>query len=923
MKRLQTAVLISITLALAAVAARADGVPPIVPTAGVLYGSQQKLITSSATVVFIDTTTIRLSALKGVRTSTITFLDGTVMASTTGITANTAWGAITGTLSNQSDLQTKLNAVGTSTAAIAASTGTLSVSTSSLKTQIDAVAVSTGLINTKVLAVAVDTGTINSRVSAVALDTGTIAATVNTLGVSTASLRTSTTSLQSQINVMTVSTASLKTQIDAVAVSTGQLRTSTTSLQSQITALPTASANNVWSGNNGFTSPLGTQFTYGISVATVTLSTPIARVLATDATGLIVSTVVPTAYGGTGTGSPALVAGTNISITGTWPNNTINANVTGAASTLGVTTGSASGFSTLITSPTAVINFESAQFTSSLKGAATNYMTLNQSSVTLAGNTFNNANQLVKLDGSSFLPAANGFNLTSLNASNIGSGTIGNVYLSTNVTLQGTNVINLASTLQSGATFYVSSGTASDLYANTISFGNNSDFFGNHLYGLSWNDGTKKLTLEGTLAVDQSYPVLGGITNSVGTSIVWPAPSQGSIGFPSSGSNFNSTTIGSGLLYAGGIIPSSATVLGAASQAVNGSISIGVGTFTGGSTAGAATRNNTIIGNAATANPGIGNAIENTVVGSSATVSWGINPRLQGVTLIGSKSGTIFSSGSTLLNATALGYNAQVSASSTVVLGDTTAPTNVVIGESAPVNRLNLLEVNGTIGSLFGVSAATAAITYNVDAGSFSTTNANGFELYAPNNSDAKLSIYTPGFAGNSSIELTTTGIGLYNNSITTLPIKIACLGPLSTCTSISGSTSMIYVDTATAGAYTLGLVSGRFRIFRPGTGTAGWATLSSSFTVTGPGGFGTTYGITSSTLTVTSTSTLTAVIASSITVTGTFQLPSATLAQLAVSTPTALGQKFFCSNCTTDVSCTSTQTVTAKWSGSTRAACQ
>jgi hypothetical protein len=36
-------------------------------------------------------------------------------------------------------------------------------------------------------------------------------------------------------------------------------------------------------------------------------------------------TFVPIANGGTGTGSPSLVAGTNVSITGTWPNQTINA----------------------------------------------------------------------------------------------------------------------------------------------------------------------------------------------------------------------------------------------------------------------------------------------------------------------------------------------------------------------------------------------------------------------------------------------------------------------------------------------------------------------------------------------------------------------------------------------------------------------
>lgn len=66
--------------------------------------------------------------------------------------------------------------------------------------------------------------------------------------------------------------------------------------------------------------------------------------------------------------------------------------------------------------------------------------------VTLAGNTFNGVNQLVQLDGSGFLPALNGSALTSLNASNITTGTLADARLSTNVTLQG-NIFNGANQL--------------------------------------------------------------------------------------------------------------------------------------------------------------------------------------------------------------------------------------------------------------------------------------------------------------------------------------------------------------------------------------------------------------------------------------------------------------------------------------------
>ncbi len=68
------------------------------------------------------------------------------------------------------------------------------------------------------------------------------------------------------------------------------------------------------------------------------------------------------------------------------------------------------------------------------------------SSVTLQGNSFNGASQLVQLNGSGALPAVSGANLTDLNGSNIASGTVADARLSTNVTLAG-NTFNGASEL--------------------------------------------------------------------------------------------------------------------------------------------------------------------------------------------------------------------------------------------------------------------------------------------------------------------------------------------------------------------------------------------------------------------------------------------------------------------------------------------
>lgn len=52
-----------------------------------------------------------------------------------------------------------------------------------------------------------------------------------------------------------------------------------------------------------------------------------------------VNGLLPVANGGTGTSTPALVAGTNITISGTWPNQTINSTASGSGSVTSVATG--------------------------------------------------------------------------------------------------------------------------------------------------------------------------------------------------------------------------------------------------------------------------------------------------------------------------------------------------------------------------------------------------------------------------------------------------------------------------------------------------------------------------------------------------------------------------------------------------------
>ena len=68
------------------------------------------------------------------------------------------------------------------------------------------------------------------------------------------------------------------------------------------------------------------------------------------------------------------------------------------------------------------------------------------SQVTVQGNTFNGVSQLVQLNASTQLPAVSGILLTNLNATNIASGTLADARLSSQVTVQG-NTFNGASQL--------------------------------------------------------------------------------------------------------------------------------------------------------------------------------------------------------------------------------------------------------------------------------------------------------------------------------------------------------------------------------------------------------------------------------------------------------------------------------------------
>lgn len=105
--------------------------------------------------------------------------------------------------------------------------------------------------------------------------------------------------------------------------------------------------------------PAGSYLTPGGALGTPSSGT------ATNLTGLPLTTgvtgLLPVTNGGTGTSSPALVAGTNVTITGTWPNQTINSSggggsgtVTNVATGTGLTGGPITTTGTIALADTAV-----------------------------------------------------------------------------------------------------------------------------------------------------------------------------------------------------------------------------------------------------------------------------------------------------------------------------------------------------------------------------------------------------------------------------------------------------------------------------------------------------------------------------------------------------------------------------------------
>lgn len=153
-------------------------------------------------------------------------------------------------------------------------------------------------------------------------------------------------------------------------------------------------------------------------------------------------------------------------------------------SSLAVTTGTASGFTGTVSSPTAVLNFNSSQFAGALTGTATAYLSLLASSVTLQGQNVILLTSTLQSGATAYIssmtvagPLAvtgalsgtdatftgtitnNGLSASQFVKTDSAKHLVSSTITASDLPTDSTSYIQVRSSLQTGATFYVSSGT--------------------------------------------------------------------------------------------------------------------------------------------------------------------------------------------------------------------------------------------------------------------------------------------------------------------------------------------------------------------------------------------------------------------------------------------------------------------------------
>ena len=216
---------------------------------------------------------------------------------------------------------------------------------------------------------------------------------------------------------------------------------------SYFTSLTLGSALPVLSGGTGVTTSTGSGnnvLSTSPVLTTPNLGTPTTLVL-TSATGLPLTSgvtgLLPIANGGTATATPALVAGTGVTISGTWPNQTINATGTGGTVTSVAGAGTVNG----LTLTGTVTSSGSLTLGGTLSGVANAALT--NSSVTVTAGT--------GMSGGGAVALGSSITLTNAGVTSIVAGT--------GISVSGaTGAVTVTSTVAGGSQAFVAFGTTGE-----------------------------------------------------------------------------------------------------------------------------------------------------------------------------------------------------------------------------------------------------------------------------------------------------------------------------------------------------------------------------------------------------------------------------------------------------------------------------